>query len=133
MILCIYVRNHIELLKRNVINNMFGRNDNMKKQIAVLMAAATAVTTVAPVIANADVNVHKDTAVSTVVEKAQKALAERYNDKKVDGLGNSSANDVDPVLNSRYIVLVNKAGQGFKWLLVYTLVRIFLLSMTVIQ
>lgn len=93
---------------------MFGRNDNMKKQIAVLMAAATAVTTVAPVIANADVNVHKDTAVSTVVEKAQKALAERYNDKKVDGLGNSSANDVDPVLNSRYIVLVNKAGQGFK-------------------
>ena len=59
MILCNYVRNHIELLKRNVINNMFGRNDNMKKQIAVLMAAATAVTTVAPVIANADVNVHK--------------------------------------------------------------------------
>lgn len=93
---------------------MFGRNDNMKKQIAVLMAAATAVTTVAPVIANADVNEHKDTAVSTVVEKAQKALAERYSDKKVDGLGNASANEVDPVLNSRYIVLVNKAGQGFK-------------------
>lgn len=86
----------------------------MKKQIAVLMAAATAVTTVAPVIANADVNQHKDTAVSTVVEKVQKALAERYSDKKVDGLGNTSANEVDPVLNSRYIVLVNKAGQGFK-------------------
>ena len=86
----------------------------MKKQIAVLMAAATAVTTVAPVIANADVNEHKDTAVSTVVEKVQKALAERYSDKKVDGLGNASANEVDPVLNSRYIVLVNKAGQGFK-------------------
>ena len=86
----------------------------MKKQIAVLMAAATAVTTVAPVIANADVNVHKDTAVSTVVEKAQKALAERYSDKKVDGLGNSYPNDVEDVLNSRYIVLVNKAGQGFK-------------------
>lgn len=93
---------------------MFGRNDNMKKQIAVLMAAATAVTTVAPVIANADVNVHKDTAVSTVVEKVQKALAERYSDKKVDGLGNSYPNDVEDVLNSRYIVLVNKAGQGFK-------------------
>ena len=86
----------------------------MKKQIAVLMAAATAVTTVAPVIANADVNQHKDIAVSTVVEKVQKALAERYSDKKVDGLGNTSANEVDPVLNSRYIVLVNKAGQGFK-------------------
>lgn len=86
----------------------------MKKQIAVLMAAATAVTTVAPVIANADVNEHKDTAVSTVVEKVQKALAERYSDKKVDGLGNSYSNEVDEVLNSRYIVLVNKAGQGFK-------------------
>lgn len=93
---------------------MFGRNDNMKKQIAVLMAAATAVTTVAPVIANADVNEHKDTAISTVVDKAKKALAERYTDKKVDGLGNSYANDVDEVLNSRYIVLVDKAGQGFK-------------------
>ena len=93
---------------------MFGRNDNMKKQIAVLMAAATAVTTVAPVIASADVNEHKDTAISTVVDKAKKALAERYNDKKVDGLGNSYANDVDEVLNSRYIVLVDKAGQGFK-------------------
>ena len=93
---------------------MFGRNDNMKKQIAVLMAAATAVTTVAPVIASADVNEHKDTAISTVVEKAKKALAERYTDKKVDGLGNSYANDVDEVLNSRYIVLVDKAGQGFK-------------------
>lgn len=86
----------------------------MKKQIAVLMAAATAVTTVAPVIASADVNEHKDTAISTVVEKAKKALAERYTDKKVDGLGNSYANDVDEVLNSRYIVLVDKAGQGFK-------------------
>ncbi|MGP1541075.1 cell wall-binding repeat-containing protein [Peptostreptococcus stomatis] len=86
----------------------------MKKQIAVLMAAATAVTTVAPVIANADVNEHKDTAISTVVDKAKKALAERYTDKKVDGLGNSYANDVDEVLNSRYIVLVDKAGQGFK-------------------
>lgn len=114
MILCIYVRNHIELLKRNVINNMFGRNDNMKKQIAVLMAAATAVTTVAPVIASADVNEHKDTAISTVVDKAKKALDEKYKDKKVDGLGNSYSNDVDEVLNSRYIVLVNKAGQGFK-------------------
>lgn len=86
----------------------------MKKQIAVLMAAATAVTTVAPVIANADVNEHKNTAVSTVVEKAKNALAERYTDKKVDGLGNSYSNDVDEVLNSRYIVLVNKPGQGFK-------------------
>lgn len=86
----------------------------MKKQIAVLMAAATAVTTVAPVIASADVNEHKDTAISTVVDKAKKALDEKYKDKKVDGLGNSYSNDVDEVLNSRYIVLVDKAGQGFK-------------------
>ncbi len=86
----------------------------MKKQIAVLMAAATAVTTVAPVIASADVNEHKDAAISTVVDKVKKALAERYTDKKVDGLGNSSANDVDEVLNSRYIVLVDKNAQGFK-------------------
>lgn len=88
----------------------------MKKQIAVLMAAATAVTTVAPVIASADVNEHKDTAISTVVDKAKKALAERYTDKKVDGLGNSYANDVDEVLNSRYIVLVKstKASKYFK-------------------
>ena len=88
----------------------------MKKQIAVLMAAATAVTTVAPVIASADVNEHKDTAISTVVDKAKKALDEKYKDKKVDGLGNSYSNDVDEVLNSRYIVLVKStsASRYFK-------------------
>ena len=38
----------------------------MKKQIAVLMAAATAVTTVAPAIANADMTTHNSTSVATV-------------------------------------------------------------------
>ena len=93
---------------------MFGRNDNMKKQIAVLMAAATAVTTVAPVVANAEVNKHENVAIATVVEKAKVALADKYADKKVDGLGNSSLSDVAPVLNSRYIVVVDTAGQGFE-------------------
>ena len=93
---------------------MFGRNKNMKKQIAVLMAAATAVTTVAPVLASADVNTHEDSAASTAVEKAKAALAVKYSDKKVDGLGKLSANEVPEFANSRYIVLVNKAGQEFK-------------------
>ena len=86
----------------------------MKKQIAVLMAAATAVTTVAPVVANAEVNKHENVAIATVVEKAKAALADKYADKKVDGLGKSSLSDVAPVLNSRYIVVVNTAGQGFE-------------------
>lgn len=86
----------------------------MKKQIAVLMAAATAVTTVAPVVANAEVNKHENVAIATVVEKAKTALADKYADKKVDGLGNSSLSDVAPVLNSRYIVVVDTAGQGFE-------------------
>ncbi|PSJ30969.1 hypothetical protein UF10_08955 [Peptostreptococcus russellii] len=87
----------------------------MKKQIAVLMAAATAVTTVAPAIANADVTNHKDVSVNEAVEKARKALNDKYDNEKANGItiptGSSLAKDY---LNSKYIVLVNKPGQGFK-------------------
>lgn len=87
----------------------------MKKQIAVLMAAATAVTTVAPAIANADVNTHKDVSVNEAVEKARKALNDKYDNSKANGItsptGSSLAEDY---LNSKYIVLVNKEGQGFE-------------------
>lgn len=93
----------------------------MKKQIAVLMAAATAVTTVAPAIANADVNNHKDVSVNEAVEKARKALNDKYVNSKANGItlptGSSLAKDY---LNSKYIVLVGVEGdlkgsdQGFK-------------------
>lgn len=79
------------------------------------MAAATAVTTVAPAIANADVNNHKDVSVNEAVEKARKALNDKYDNSKANGItlptGSSLAEDY---LNSKYIVLVNKEGQGFK-------------------
>lgn len=87
----------------------------MKKQIAVLMAAATAVTTVAPAIANADVNTHKDVSVNEAVEKARKALNDKYDNSKANGItlptGSSLAKDY---LNSKYIVLVNKNNGDFK-------------------
>lgn len=91
----------------------------MKKQIAVLMAAATAVTTVAPAIANADVNNHKNVSVNEAVEKARKALNDKYDNEKANGItlptGSSLAKDY---LNSKYIVLVGvsenkEALQGF--------------------
>ena len=79
------------------------------------MAAATAVTTVAPAIANADVNNHKDVSVNEAVEKARKALNDKYDNSKANGItiptGSSLAEDY---LNSKYIVLVNKEGQGFE-------------------
>lgn len=84
----------------------------MKKQIAVLMAAATAVTTVAPAIANADVNNHKDVSVNEAVEKARKALNDKYDNSKANGItlptGSSLAKDY---LNSKYIVLVGVQGK----------------------
>lgn len=87
----------------------------MKKQIAVLMAAATAVTTVAPAIANADVNTHDNVSVNEAVEKARKALNDKYDNSNANGItlptGSSLAKDY---LNSKYIVLVNKEGQGFE-------------------
>lgn len=78
----------------------------MKKQIAVLMAAATAVTTVAPALASAaDVNTY-DASVSEINAKIKNALNERYKDKNADGIKASNANTVDDYLNSRYAVVV---------------------------
>lgn len=86
----------------------------MKKQIAVLMAAATAVTTVAPALANADVNEH-DASLSDIVAKVKKALDTKYKGKNDDGINAASNKTLaEDYLNSRYIVLVNHAGQGFK-------------------
>ncbi len=78
----------------------------MKKQIAVLMAAATAVTTVAPALASADVNTY-DASVSEINAKIKAALNERYKDKNADGIHPSNANEVDAYMNSRYAVVVD--------------------------
>lgn len=78
----------------------------MKKQIAVLMAAATAVTTVAPAIANADVKLHEKTSAGEVNAEIKKALDTRYESNMEDGLGNSSINPVKEYQNSRYIVVL---------------------------
>lgn len=77
----------------------------MKKQIAVLMAAATAVTTVAPALASADVNTY-DASVSEINAKIKAALNERYKDKTQDGIHVSRANNVDDYMNSRYAVII---------------------------
>lgn len=77
----------------------------MKKQIAVLMAAATAVTTVAPALASADVNTY-DASVSEINAKIKAALNERYKDKTQDGIHVSRANSVDDYMNSRYAVII---------------------------
>lgn len=78
----------------------------MKKQIAVLMAAATAVTTVAPALASAaDVNKY-DASVSEINARIKAALNERYKNKTEDGIRPSNANDVDAYLNSRYAVVL---------------------------
>lgn len=82
----------------------------MKKQIAVLMAAATAVTTVAPALASAaDVN-NYDASVSEINAKIKAALNERYKNKTEDGIRPVNANDVDAYLNSRYAVVIDGAG-----------------------
>lgn len=78
---------------------MFGRNENMKKQIAVLMAAATAVTTVAPVVANAG-NVQTDKA--SALAKVAEAFKVRYTDPAVTGLGNTMVKDGNEYMNSVY-------------------------------
>lgn len=87
----------------------------MKKQIAVLMAAATAVTTVAPALASAaDVNKY-DASVSEINAKIKAALNERYKNKTEDGIRPSNANDVDAYLNSRYaVVLYDSANNELK-------------------
>lgn len=78
----------------------------MKKQIAVLMAAATAVTTVAPALAHADVNTNEASA-SEMVSIAKEKLAEKYkaNDENGVALPNGSAVSKS-YLNSRYAVLI---------------------------
>ena len=82
----------------------------MKKQIAVLMAAATAVTTVAPALASAaDVN-NYDASVSEINAKIKAALNERYKNKTEDGINASNANEVDDYLNSRYAVILYVAN-----------------------
>lgn len=77
----------------------------MKKQIAVLMAAATAVTTVAPVLASADVNEYSSS-VSEANAKIKAALNERYKNKTEDGINPSNADEVDAYMNSRYAVAI---------------------------
>ena len=74
------------------------------------MAAATAVTTVAPAIANADMTTHNSTSVATVNAEIKKALETRYADPKQDGIKNANANKVDDYLNSRYAVIVATDG-----------------------
>lgn len=82
----------------------------MKKQIAVLMAAATAVTTVAPALASAaDVNNYEVSA-SEINAKMKAALNERYKNKTEDGINASNANEVDDYLNSRYAVILYVKG-----------------------
>ena len=70
------------------------------------MAAATAVTTVAPAIANADVKLHEKTSAGEVNAEIKKALGTRYESNMEDGLGNSSVNSVKEYQNSRYIVVL---------------------------
>lgn len=78
---------------------MFGRNENMKKQIAVLMAAATAVTTVAPVVANAG-NVQTDKA--SALAKVAEAFKVRYTDPAETGLEGTTVKDGKEYMNSVY-------------------------------
>ncbi|MDY2794142.1 cell wall-binding repeat-containing protein [Peptostreptococcus porci] len=84
----------------------------MKKQLAVLMAAATAVTTVAPVLASAEVKEIKDASASQVNADIKKALDTKYADKKQDGVNVANSDDVEAYMNSRYAVLLS--GDGLK-------------------
>lgn len=82
----------------------------MKKQIAVLMAAATAVTTVAPALASAaDVNKY-EASTSEINAKIKAALNERYKDKTQDGINPVNPDDVDAYLNSRYAVAIKTSS-----------------------
>lgn len=83
----------------------------MKKQIAVLMAAATAVTTVAPVLASADVNTYS-ASISEVNAKIKAALNDKYKNKTEDGVNLSNSSDVDAYMNSRYAVAIVAKGDS---------------------
>ena len=89
---------------------MFGRNDNMKKQIAVLMAAATAVTTVAPVLASADTIKHDNVSIGEVERKIADALADKYASDKEDGIRVPGPDAVKGYENSKYAVIVDADG-----------------------
>lgn len=89
---------------------MFGRNDNMKKQIAVLMAAATAVTTVAPVLASADTIKHDNVSIGEVEKKIADALADKYASDKEDGIRVPGPDAVKGYENSKYAVIVDADG-----------------------
>ncbi len=84
----------------------------MKKQIAVLMAAATAVTTVAPVLANAEVKNEK-MPVSQVNKKIKEALDTKYKVNTQDGINKVPGAPLtgdNEYKNSRYAVLISIEG-----------------------
>lgn len=81
----------------------------MKKQLAVLMAAATAVTTVAPVVASADTFNHDNVSASEVSAKVKEALASRYTNKTEDGLEGAKSDEVAAYLNSTNAVFVDNS------------------------
>lgn len=82
----------------------------MKKQIAVLMAAATAVTTVAPAIANAAVNEHLDVSADTVSAKIKEALGKQYKVINNEGIGKDDykkTDDIEDYQKSQYLVVLS--------------------------
>lgn len=82
----------------------------MKKQIAVLMAAATAVTTVAPAIANAAVNEHLDVSADTVSAKIKEALGKQYKVTNNEGIGRDDykkTDDIEDYQKSQYLVVLS--------------------------
>lgn len=79
----------------------------MKKQIAVLMAAATAVTTVAPVLASADTIKHDNVSIGEVEAKIATALADKYTSDKEDGIRVPGPDAVKGYENSKYAVIVD--------------------------
>ena len=79
----------------------------MKKQIAVLMAAATAVTTVAPVLASADTIKHDNVSIGEVEAKIAAALADKYASDKEDGINLPGPDAVKGYENSKYAVILD--------------------------
>ena len=82
----------------------------MKKQIAVLMAAATAVTTVAPVLASADTIKHDNVSIGEVEKKIADALADKYASDKEDGIRVPGPDAVKGYENSKYAVILDADG-----------------------
>ena len=86
----------------------------MKKQIAVLMAAATAVTTVAPAIATAAVNEHSEVSVATVNAKIKEALDKKFKSEVNEGIGKDDfkkTDDVKDYQKSQYLVVLSTKGK----------------------